>query len=74
MNPPMDFSLQRILSKFWNFNVLQRSSRGREKLARALGLAPRQRGALGLERVPGLAAWLATVGLEAREAEVSFAP
>lgn len=41
-----------------------------EDFARALDLEPRLRGKLGLEKIPGLAPWLAKAGLDAREAEV----
>lgn len=43
---------------------------GLEELAEALQLDPPGRGKLGLEKIPGLARWLSSVELEARETEI----
>ena len=50
--------------------TLQKVKAGASELARRLSLAPKEREALGLEKIEGLAAWLATVELGKRVAEV----
>ena len=50
--------------------TLDKVKAGASELARRLSLAPKEREALGLEKIEGLAAWLATVELGKRVADV----